>query len=226
MRLELTQTVLLLSAALLLATASEGLSQDAAFSAKTMGPQTFNAEDKVGRNQVLFRSKAPMEDIFGAAAGVSGFVTLDPASPEKTARGEIIIQANSMSTGLKQRDRDMLGEQWLDVGRYQTIKFKLKKLSGLAVQSKNLLQGNATGDFTMHGVTKTITIPVSLKYLEESPETQMRAPGDFLVLRSKFSVKFEDYNIEGVKNYFGVRVARTIDLEVNLCCTNKAYVEE
>lgn len=204
----------------------QAYSQNVSFNVAPRGVQTFNTEDKVGRNQVIFYSKAPLEEIFGAAADVSGKIALDPTSVEKTIKGEIVIQAKSMTTGLKQRDRDMLGEDWLDVGRYPTIKFKLKKLSNTTVVKKEQIDGIATGDFTMHGVTRTLSVPITLTYLEESPETQKRAPGDLLALRSKFTVNFEDYNVAGVKKFFGWRVAKQIELTVAIFASNKVSPQE
>jgi polyisoprenoid-binding protein YceI len=195
-------------------------SQAPTFRVSARGVQVFNTEDRIGRNQVTFRSKAPLEDIFGAAAGVSGRISFDPADVQGTIKGLITVQVSSMTTGLKQRDLDMLGENWLDVGRYRTITFKIRKLRDIAVTGDNELAGTASGDFTMHGVTKTISIPVTLKYLEESAETRLRGPGDLLVLHSNFSVRFEDYNVKAVQNVIGIRVARTIDLQVGIVGSN------
>lgn len=204
---------------------SAGHAQTIGFQVRAKGIQTFNTQDELGRNQVVFRSKAPMEDIFGAAAGVSGKISFDPADPAGSIRGVITVQVASMTTGLKQRDRDMLGEQWLDVGRYRTITFRLRKLTETRMSSYKEITGTATGDFTMHGVTRTISIPLSLTYLEESPETLTRGPGDLLVLRSAFSVRFEDYNISAVKNVIGFRVAKSIDLDISVVATNHVYPE-
>jgi polyisoprenoid-binding protein YceI len=199
--------------------------QEASFQVKAKGIQTFNTQDQLARNQVIFHSKAPLEDIFGAAAGVSGKVSFDPANVSKTIKGSITVQASSMNTGLKKRDMDMLGEEWLDVGRYRTIIFKIRDFTQTRLTGKNSIEGSATGYFTMHGVTRQIAIPLSLTYMEHSPETELRAPGDILVLRSKFSVRFEDYGVKAVSGLVGIRVARSIDLDVNIVATNHVYPE-
>ena len=201
-------------------------SQEASFNVTTKGVQTFDTEDKVGRNQVVFVSKAPFEDIFGAATDVRGKISFDPANIQKTIKGEIIVNAKSMKTGLKQRDQDMLGERWLDVGKYQTIRFKLKELSDTKLIRENHIEGTATGDFTMHGVTRTISVPISISYFEESPETIKRAPGDLLAVRSKFSVLFADYHVEGIKNLLRARVSKSIDLDINIFATNNASADD
>jgi polyisoprenoid-binding protein YceI len=198
-------------------------SQHDSFSVKAKGVQVFNTHDSVGRNQVTFHSKAPLEDIFGAAADVSGKVSFDASDVHGTMKGFIIVQVKSMRTGLKKRDTDMLGEQWLDVGRYPTITFKVKRVEQTKSKGNNELSCMILGDFTMHGVTRTITIPASLKYLEENQETRTRAPGDLLVLKSAFSVRFEDHGIRPPGNFVGIRVAKSIDLDVSIIATNHVY---
>jgi polyisoprenoid-binding protein YceI len=193
------------------------------FQVRARGVQTFNTHDDVGRNQVTFYSKAPLEDIFGAVADVSGKISFDPADLQRTMKGTIAVNAKSMKTGLMKRDRDMVSEQWLDVYRYPTITFKMKSVTQTTPVGANELDCVVLGDFTMHGVTNSISIPVSLKYLEESPETRLRAPGDLLVLRSTFSIRFQDYGINGSRNLIGIRIAKTIDLTVTIVATNHGY---
>lgn len=67
------------------------------------------------------------------------------------------IDANSIDTGIQKRDDHLRSPDFFDVAKYPSITFKSKKVSG----SKDKLK--ILGDFTMHGVTKEITL--NAKYL-------------------------------------------------------------
>lgn len=183
-------------------------------------PQTFNFADRAGRNQAIFISRTPLEDITGTANGITGSVSFDPTNVEKTIAGSFSIDTKSMTTGIGMRDEHMKGEAWLDAGKYPTIDFKLKSVSNMKSSKGNTLEGTATGDFTMRGVTKTVTAPVTLVLMEENEKTKMRAPGDLLQLRSKFSLMLSDFGVKGSPNIVGAKVNDSIEVEVNIVGSN------
>ena len=71
-----------------------------------------------------------------------------------------------------------------------------------------------SADFTLKGVTKSITTDFTLVYLDENEQTKMRAPGDLLNVRGKFSIKLSDFNIKS--KVIPSKVSDDIDIEVNV----------
>ena len=194
--------------------------QSADFSVKAEGTQTFRFADKAGRNQVLFYSKAPIEDIVGSASGLTGSITLDPKNVASTITGEFTIDVKTMTTGISKRDEHMQGEMWLNAATYPTIQFKLKQLKDVKKVNNTKIEANALGEMTLHGVTLPMTVPVTLIYMEESEKTKARLPGDLLQLRTKFSVKLADFGIKGFGDLIGSKIAEAIDIEMGIVGTN------
>jgi polyisoprenoid-binding protein YceI len=63
-----------------------------------------------------------------------------------------VIDASSIGTSEPQRDQHLKSPDFFDAAKYPTITFKSKKVESDADGFK------ITGDLTMHGVTKTVTL--------------------------------------------------------------------
>lgn len=183
------------------------------------GEKTFTFFDKDGRNKATFFSTTPLEDINGTAEGVDGHVTFDVTNLAKTIKGEVIIEVNSMKTGIDLRDSHLKSGNWLDAETYPYIKFELAGIKDLKSEADNKVSGTVTGNFTLHGITKEITVPVTLIYLKESEDTKKRAPGDLLGINSRFTVKLSDYGVQN--DIIGNKVAEDIEVTFNVVGTVK-----
>ncbi len=185
--------------------------------------KAFTLSNKVGTNQLQFTSQAPLEDIEGTASEVSGAIFIDPAHPEKTT-GKIDVKVGSMKTGIAKRDSHLYGEDWLGAEQYPIITFTVQSLSSVQ-QVKNdggviVFQGDAVGQFTLHGVTKDISIPVKITYLKESDKTRERAPGDLVLVQGEFVIALKDFNVRGSKGTVGSKVGETITIKANFFSSN------
>jgi polyisoprenoid-binding protein YceI len=188
------------------------------FKVKATGDQTFNFEDKAGRNQTTFFSSMPVEDINGMASGVSGYVTFDIKNFASTLKGKITIATSSLKSGIALRDEHMLSAGWLDAEKYPEITFTIKKVTNAKNEADNKLTAKIVGDYTMRGITKEVTADAIVTYLDENEKTKMRTPGDLLGVKADFTVKLSDF---GVKNdVIGNKVADTIEVGVNITGSN------
>lgn len=183
------------------------------FKVPIKGMKTFSVKDDRGRNQVIFQSKAPLEDITGTTSGMDGWVKLDPSDVVRTIQAEISVDANTLKTGITMRDEHLVGDRWLDAKKNPTISFKLKKLTNVKSVSDTEIQGTAIGDFTLNGVTKEITSSITLRYLVESEKTRTRAPGDLLSIRAECLISLHDFNVKS--NLIGSKVAEKVSVEFN-----------
>lgn len=103
---------------------------------------------------VGFRIRHFVSKVEGRFKDFEGTIWIDRANPS-ASRVELTIQAASIDTSVEGRDKDLRSPNFFDVEKYPTITFKSTK-----VVSKGNDTYDVTGEFTMHGVTKTITVPV------------------------------------------------------------------
>lgn len=206
--------VMMMAAALIFA---GGVAQQATaqkLNVSASGNKKVTLSNKVGQNLFNWTSSAPMEKIAGTADGVTGTITLDPKNLA-TIRGTITVPVASMKTGNTTRDNHLRGADWLDAGKYPTITFTIASVNGLKVAG-NSVTGNAVGSFTMHGVSKQLTIPFKLTYVDESEKTRERAPGDLVLVNADFSVALKDFNVAGSRGVVGSKVGESIDVKAQL----------
>jgi len=187
------------------------------FKVKASGEQTFNFEDKYGRNQASFFSTTPLEDITGLSNDVKGKVNFDVADI-KTLAGSITISVASIKTGIDLRDEHLRSENWLDAVSYPEVTFVIKKVGDVKVSADNKLEVKVTGDFSAHGVIKEVVADVTITYLDASEQTKQRAPGDLLGVQAKFNIVLSDYEVENM--IVGQKVADYIEINVNIVGSN------
>jgi polyisoprenoid-binding protein YceI len=157
-------------------------------------PQTFDFKDPKGVNNAIFKTDAVLESINGAANGISGTVTFDPANPGAT-KGKIVVAANSLTVPNKMMNGHLFSPMWLDVEKYPEITFEVKELKNAKTES-DVTRADAVGAFTLHGVTKELTVPVKLTYLPGKLGQRVpNAKGDLLVVRTTFEIKRSEFKI-------------------------------
>src|SRR3954469_1705296 len=143
-------------------------------------PQTFDFKDPKGVYNAIFKTDAVLESINGAANGVSGTVTFDPQNPGAT-KGKIVVDAKSLTVPNKMMNEHLQSPMWLDVAKYPDITFEVKELNNEKTQG-GTTTADASGTFTLHGVSKDLTVPVKLTFLAD--KLGQRVPnmkGDLLV---------------------------------------------
>ena len=86
----------------------------------------------------------------------SGTIEVDREHPE---RSSVIarISVESIDTKIKKRDQHLLSSEFFDVGKFPEIIFKSRSVKQTGENS-----GDIFGDFTMHGVTRPMTLHVKL----------------------------------------------------------------
>jgi len=115
----------------------------------------------------------------------------------KEARGT--IQTKGIDTGNSRRDDDLRGPNFFDVAKYPTITFQSKRVEN---------KGNQTmliGDFTMHGVTKELSLPVTINGPIEQRGNKR------IGLEAKTKISRKDYGMTGGAPAVGDEV----ELEIN-----------
>lgn len=178
------------------------------------GAKTYDFKDPKGVNNVSFILDAPLESISGNAKGITGTIDFDPKSPE-AVKGQIVISTGSLTvTNDTMRDH-MLGDGWLDAEGFPEITFAAKSV-GKVESTKKGFKAHVTGDLTLKGITKEMTIPVNFTHLPDmlSARTNGAAEGDLLVVRSTFTINRSEFGIKS--GQATDKVAEEIELRLSI----------
>ncbi len=110
--------------------------------------------------QVEFSAKHfGMMTVRGHFAELTATGDIHPEKPE-TSTVEVTIRTASIRTHNEQRDNDLRSSYFLEAEKYPTITFKSTK-----IEAKGPERGTMTGDLTIKGTTKPVTLNV-VKYGE------------------------------------------------------------
>jgi polyisoprenoid-binding protein YceI len=104
--------------------------------------------------EVGFRIRHWLTRVEGRFRDYEGRIWIDRQNPA-ASKVELTIQAASIDTGQERRDNHLRSADFFDVEKYPTITFKSSKV---VPKGKDLYE--VTGDLAMHGVTKTVVVPV------------------------------------------------------------------
>jgi len=140
----------------------------------------------------------------GAFTKLSGTVQYDATNPIKTTI-DATIEAASVDTRVEMRDNDLRGPNFFDASKYPTLTFKSKK-----VEEAGPGKLKVTGDLTIHGVTKEVTLDV------EGPSAPVKDPRGNLRVGASASttINRSDFGVNGAAAVVGNDVPITIDMEL------------
>lgn len=103
-------------------------------------------------SSISFKVRHFFSNVTGSFKKFEGTINVDTDHPEKSSVNAT-IQTESVDTGNEKRDGHLRGEDFFDTAKFPTITFKSKSVKQNGPES-----GDITGDLTMHGVTKEITL--------------------------------------------------------------------
>ena len=107
-------------------------------------------------SQIAFSLHQFVSSVRGEFHRFSGTIEVDRDHPERssvTAR----ISVGSIDTKIQKRDHHLLSAEFFDAAKFPEITFKSRNVKRAGESS-----GDIVGDFTMHGVTKPMTLHVKL----------------------------------------------------------------
>src|ERR1041385_6053876 len=161
--------------------------------------ETFDFKDPKNGNTVTFKLVAPKETIQGVANEISGTVNFDPQSPAAT-KGKILVAAKSLAVPNPIMKMHLHGGTWLDAQKYPEIAFEVKELKNVKTEGDKI-NAEVSGTFTLKGVSKDLTVPVTLTYLKDKlAQRQPGLKGDLLVIRTTFTIQRSDFNVNAHQN--------------------------
>lgn len=130
----------------------------------------------------------------GRFMNIDGSFTFDEAKPEDSAI-DVTIDANSIDMGSKEWDDHLKKKDFLNVEAFPTMTFKSTKAEKTGEKT-----GKVTGDFTLLGVTKPLTLDVTYNGSGAHPYSNNHIAGfsaTATIKRSEFGMT---YGIPGVSD--------------------------
>ncbi|MEO6258880.1 MAG: YceI family protein [Thermoanaerobaculia bacterium] len=158
-------------------------------------------------SEANFKVRHLVSKVSGKFDDFAGKVTIDTAKPAASTV-EFTIKTASVDTGSADRDKHLKAPDFFDADKYPEITFKSTKIVS---RSKNKYQ--VTGDFSMHGVTKRLTLPVQFLGFAKDPWGNQRAG---FSLNTRINRKDYGVNWNKALDNGGMLVSEEVDIEVNL----------
>jgi polyisoprenoid-binding protein YceI len=149
-----------------------------------------------------------LSNVRGTFSGIKGTVVYDPADPAAT-HVDAAVDAATISTGDPKRDEHLKSADFLDVAKYPAITFRSKRTG-----KTGDAEFKVTGDLTIHGVTREVTLSVedvSREAKDPWGGTRIGATAKTRIDRQQFGVTWNSPLESG-----GVVVGDEVKLEFDL----------
>ncbi len=148
-----------------------------------------------------------VSEVKGQFTDYSGTVTYDP-NDLQSSTADVEIKTDSINTLNDKRDEHLKGADFFDAENFKTITFKnakfVKQADGIAI----------TGDFTIKGVTKTVTLLAKI-----FGPVQNSMGGDSVIgLSGETAINRQDFHVSWNKTMDngGMVIADEVKIQVNL----------
>jgi polyisoprenoid-binding protein YceI len=144
-------------------------------------------------SQINFLASSRLVDAQGFWERWTATIMFDPDALEKSSVN-IAIDAKSINTRVEMRDNDLRGRHFFNVDSFPTITFVSKIVNRLGAPPADAMLSNTrlniTGDLTIRGITKSITVPGTLVFFDRKAN-RGRVKGKFTVLRKDYNVGWD-----------------------------------
>lgn len=151
--------------------------------AAAAGAQEAKFVKDAAHSEINFVAESRLLDAHGFWEKWDADITLDPAAWDK-ASVKLTIDARSVNTRVAARDNHLRSKDFFNVDSFPTITFVSKIVNKVGETKVNI-----TGDLTIRGVTKTITIPGTLVFWDDKAKSG-RIKGNFTIMRNEFGVGY------------------------------------
>jgi polyisoprenoid-binding protein YceI len=155
-------------------------------------------------SEASFKIRHLLAKASGRFTKFAGTIKVDTADISKSSV-EVTIEAASINTDNADRDKHLKSPDFFDVEKFPTITFKSTAVKEVA---KGKLE--ITGDFTLHGVTKRITFPIT-----NAGTMAGMQPGSVVAgfTDGALTINRNDYGIKTFPGALGDDVAISLNIE-------------
>ena len=153
------------------------------FSATAAGAQDVKFVKDAAHSEINFVAESRLLDAHGFWEKWDAELALDPTAWEKSSV-KLVIDSKSVNTRVVMRDNHLRSKDFFAADSFPQITFTSKLVNRISDTKLNI-----TGDLTMRGVTKSVTIPVTLVFWDDKARSG-RFKGQFTIQRSDFGIVF------------------------------------
>lgn len=104
-----------------------------------------------------------ISEFYGTLPGATGTLSLDPRNLA-SAKLDVSVPVASVSTTNKTLDEELVSADWFDAATYPTMRFVSTKVVKTGASTADV-----TGNLTLHGVTKPVTLKATFKAANVNP---------------------------------------------------------
>ncbi len=142
-----------------------------------------------------FRSSVPLHSFTGTSDQLVGRINLADSTVD------FYLDVNTLDTGIGKRDRDMI--ETLEAKEYPFAEFYGTLTSDFDPQQNTVQKVTVEGKFTIHGVSKKVSIDGTLQKTNEG-----------LIVKTSWTLNMKDYDIKppGILFY---RVSENIEIAID-----------
>jgi polyisoprenoid-binding protein YceI len=191
-----------LTTVLVLGLAPRPLAEQPVASAAEDAKATKFSVDDVHSSLIFSIQHVGLTNFYGRFNDIDGHYTLDMANPEASSF-DVRIKTKSVDTANDGRDKHLKSPDFFNAAEYPNIEFKSTKVSKTG---DNTLQ--VTGDLTMHGVTKPLTLEMKVFPPREIEKMGLRSG-----VETTFTVHRTDFGVGAPGMGLGDDVTITVALE-------------
>lgn len=144
--------------------------------------------------------------VHGRFRQFDGSIAVDPDSGNALKEASATIQTKSIDTDIPKRDDHLRSPDFFDAEKFPTIAFEAKEVK------KDGNQQVLVGKFTLHGVTKDVSLPVSVKGPIKDPWGNTRVG---LEVNTKLNRKDYGLTWNKVLEAGGLMVGEDVTIQIN-----------
>ena len=152
-------------------------------SATAAGAQDVKFVKDAAHSEINFVAESRLLDAHGFWEKWDAELALDPTAWEKSSV-KLVIDSKSVNTRVVMRDNHLRSKDFFAADSFPQITFTSKLVNRISDTKLNI-----TGDLTMRGITKSVTIPVTLVFWDDKAQAG-RFKGQFTIQRSDFGIVF------------------------------------
>ncbi len=139
---------------------------------------------------------------WGRFTDISGTLALDDPNADKNSI-DITVKATSIDSGDPKRDEHLRSPDFLSVKQFPTITFKSTQIKAINPETLEV-----TGNLTIHGVSKPVTLKVERIGAGKSP-----MGGSAIGLETTFKINRSDFDMKNMLNMIPDEVMLIVSLE-------------
>jgi polyisoprenoid-binding protein YceI len=145
----------------------------------------------------------------GSFTDFTGNLSYDPMRPAD-AHIDLTVYTNSVTTRNPEHEQLLKSEDFFDVNHFPTMHFVSAATTALADGTFAM-----TGDMTIRGITRRLTIPVRLR--------QSAQAGSDAVFESNFQIDRMEFGLIGAANWGGLKVSigKKVDVHIAIVTSGK-----